>query len=59
MPCLKKCKCGKEEKYFQFLNDEDIEAFECDSCPKESEKKSEEKQEQKMEVSEKIEESFS
>lgn len=58
MPCLKKCKCGKEEKFFKFLNEDEIEAFECEACPKEeSAKTSEEKQEVKPEVVEKIEES--
>lgn len=36
MPCLKKCKCGKNEKYFKLLNEDQIESFECDECPTDS-----------------------
>lgn len=46
MACTVKCKCGKSEKFFQNLNPEDIDCFECPDCPIESEKKEEPKQEQ-------------
>jgi hypothetical protein len=33
MPCLKKCRCGTNEKFFKMLNDADIDAWECEKCP--------------------------
>lgn len=37
MACVKTCKCGKEQKTFKLLRDDQIETFMCPACPVEDE----------------------